>query len=200
MERLMPVKEASDILPRFQNTPLGDLLAYHNLGVPFRPYKQASLLIGMCLDYRERLRMPENFAYIIRAAAANLRYSPFQVSYTVAIGGVSAIAIIGHTNCGMVNLRDRRDQFVSGLVQHGGWRREWAASHFTDHAPRFEIADEVAFVLSEARRIRRRYPKVLIAGLMYCVEDSRLYQLMDPNDGGDEAPRHVNRASASTDC
>jgi len=131
------------------------------------------------MDPRKHLRMPENFAYIMRAGGGNLRYSEFKVSYAIAIGGVSAIALLGHTNCGMVNLMSRREQFIAGLVQNGGWDREWAEQHFLHFSPMFEIGNEVDFVLSEAKRLRLRYPKMLVAPLLYRVEDNRLYQLKE---------------------
>lgn len=179
MERLIPVMKASDILAMFRRTPIEALLAYQNLDVPHRVHEKAELLIGMCMDNRKHLRIPENFAYIIRAGGGNLRYSEFKVSYAIAIGGVSAIALLGHTNCGMVNLMSRREQFISGLVQRGGWDREWAEQHFTHFSPMFEIGNEVDFVLGEAKRLRLRYPKVLVAPLLYRVEDNRLYQLKE---------------------
>ncbi|MGH7206397.1 MAG: hypothetical protein ACREI2_09345 [Nitrospiraceae bacterium] len=100
-------------------------------------------------------------------------------NHAVAIGGVSAIALLGHTNCGMVNLMSRREQFITGLVQRGGWDREWAEKHFMHFSPMFEIGNEVDFVLSEAKRLRLRYPKILVAPLLYRVEDNQLYQLKE---------------------
>jgi len=179
MNRLIPVRTLADILPRYRGTPVESLLAYQNLGAPHAPHDKAELLIGMCMDNRKHLRIPENFAFIIRAGGGNLRYSEFKVSYAIAIGGVSAIALLGHTNCGMVNLMSRREQFIAGLVQRGGWDREWAEQHFTQFSPMFEIGNEVDFVLSEAKRLRLRYPKILVAPLMYRVEDNLLYQLRE---------------------
>ncbi|MBA3532439.1 MAG: carbonic anhydrase [Ardenticatenales bacterium] len=175
MNRLMPVATPEDISPAYRNTPIGDLLAYHNLGLPYESYTHAPLLIGMCMDHRKSLNIPNNFAYIIRAGGANLRYSEFKVSYTIAIGGVQAIALIGHTNCGMVNLMARRDAFIQGLVDHAGWDRQWAEEHFMHFAPMFEIGNEVDFVLSEAKRLRLRYPLIQVAPLIYRVEDNLLY-------------------------
>ena len=43
----------------------------------------------------------------------------------------------------------------------------------------FEIGNEVDFVLSEAKRLRLRYPKLLVAPLRYRVEDCQLYQLRE---------------------
>ena len=87
MNRLVPIKTIDDIFPEYRNTPVGDLLAYRNLNRPFDSYARAQLLIGMCMDNRKHLQIPDNFAYIIRAGGANLRYSEFKVSYGIAVGG-----------------------------------------------------------------------------------------------------------------
>jgi len=179
MDRLIPVINPSDILPAFQGTPIETLLAYQNLSAPHAAHEKAELLIGMCMDNRKHLRVPENFAYILRTGGGNLRYSEFKVSYAIAIGGISAIALLVHTNCGMVNLMSKREQFISGLVQKAGWDPEWAEAHFQHFSPMFEIGNEVDFVLSEAKRLRLRYPKLMVAPLLYRVEDGQLYQLKE---------------------
>lgn len=43
----------------------------------------------------------------------------------------------------------------------------------------FEIGNEVDFVLSEAKRLRLRYPKIIVAPLLYKVEDNRLYLIRE---------------------
>ena len=154
MKRILSVSDVDSILPAYRNTPVGLLLEYHNLGRALDPFIKAQLLIGMCMDNRKHLRIPDNFAYIIRTGGANLRYSEFKVSYAIAVGEIRAIALIGHTNCGMVNLIARKDQFVQGLVDKAGWDKEWAEEHFMHFAPMFEIGNEVDFVLSEAKRLR----------------------------------------------
>ncbi len=176
-DRLIRIASETEIPAAYRGTPIGRLLAYHNLGIPGGPYDQAELLIGMCMDHRKHLHIPDNFAYIIRAGGANLRYSEFKVSYAIAVGGVSAIALIGHTQCGMVNLMARRERFVDGLVDNAGWEREWAEEHFNHFAPMFEIGNEIDFVLSEAKRLRARYPRCRVAPLLYRVEDNLLYGL-----------------------
>jgi carbonic anhydrase len=177
MERLIPVLKKEDIFPQYQDTPIGRLLEYHNLERPLENYNNANLLIGMCMDSRKSLRIPDNFAFILRAGGANLRYSDFKVSYAIAIGGVTSIALIGHTNCGMVNLEARKENFVQGLVDKAGWDREMAEDHFLHFEPMFEIGNEVDFILKEVKRLRRRYPKILVAPMIYKVEDNRLYLL-----------------------
>jgi carbonic anhydrase len=175
MERLLPIDTQQDIPRSYQNTPVGLLVEYHNLGRRFGAYSSAQLLIGMCMDNRKHLRIPDNFAFIIRAGGANLRYSEFKVSYAIAVGNVRSIALIGHDQCGMVNLVGRKELFIRKLVENAGWQPQAAEEHFHHFAPMFEIGNEIDFVLSEVTRLRHRYPKVLIAPLLYKVEDNRLY-------------------------
>lgn len=174
MERLQPVHTYEDIPEAYAATPIGLLLEYHNLQRPLEHYNQAHLLIGMCMDHRKHLRIPDNFSYIIRAGGADLRPSAFKVSYAIAVGGVRAIALIGHNNCGMVNLMSKHDLFVRGLVEGAGWDEEYAEQHFISFAPLFEIGNEIDFVLSEAQRLRSRYPRILVAPLIYNIDDGLL--------------------------
>lgn len=179
MNKMISVNSVEDILPAYKNTPVGLLLEYHNLGRPFEDYNNASILVGMCMDNRKMLKIPENFAYIIRTAGGNLRYSEFKSSYAIAVGGVRSIALIGHSNCGMVNIFSKQEAFVQGLVENAGWTREWAEQHFMHFSPMYEIGNEIDFVISEAKRIRLRYPGIQVAPLYYKVEDNQLYQLQE---------------------
>jgi carbonic anhydrase len=179
MNRLISITTPDDIFVEYRNTPIGLLLGYHNLNHSLDSFTQAQLLIGMCMDNRKHLRIPDNFAYIIRAGGANLRYSEFKVSYSIAVGGVRSIALIGHSQCGMVNLIARRDLFIQGLVENAGWEKEWAEQHFMHFAPMFEIGNEIDFVLSESKRLRLRYPKIQVAPLFYRVEDNLLYLIRE---------------------
>ena len=173
--KLYPVLKHNDIPREYRSTPIGRLLEYHNLGCPFISYPQAQLLIGMCMDNRKHLRIPDNFAFIIRSGGANLRYSEFKVSYAIAVGQVKHIALIGHNHCGMVNLVARKQEFISGLVRRAGWSKEAAEEHFMNLALMHEIGNEIDFVLSETDRLRKRYPRIETAPFYYRVEDNRLY-------------------------
>lgn len=175
MDRLLRIASRDDILPEYRGTPIGQLMEFHNLNKPFTEFQNAQLLIGMCMDNRKHLHIPDNFAFIIRAGGANLRYSEFKVSFAIAVGGVRTIALIGHTNCGMVSLISRKEQFIQGMVQHAGWDKESAEQHFMQFAPMFEIGSEIDFTLSETKRLRLRYPKIQIAPMLYRVEDNLLY-------------------------
>ena len=179
MHRLIPINKTGDIPATYRRNPIGRLLEYHNLSRPPEKYSRAQLLIGMCMDSRKHLRIPDHFAFILRAGGANLRYSEFKVSYAIAVGGVSAIALIGHNHCGMVDLASRKELFIRGLVQRGGWKKKEAEEHFVNHSMTFEIGSETDFILSEVKRLRLRYPKVKVAPMLYKVEDNRLYLLRE---------------------
>lgn len=175
MKRLVSVTKKEDIFSVYHHTPIEKLLLYHNLKTELDQFEVAQLLIGMCMDNRKSLRVPENFAYIIRSGGGSLRYSEFKVSFAIGVGNVSAIALIAHDQCNMVNLEAKKDIFIEGLVKNAGWDRGRAEEHFEHFTPMFEIGNEIDFVLSEAKRLRLRYPKITVAPLMYTLEDNLLY-------------------------
>ena len=179
MDRLITITNFKDIPVDYQNTPTGLLLEYHNLNRVFENYSSAQLLIGMCMDNRKHLHIPDNFAYIIRSGGANLRYSEFKVSFAVSVGDVKHIALIAHSNCGMVNLVSKKNQFIEKLSENAGWTTEQAEEHFDNYAPMFEINNEIDFILSETQRLRQRYPKVQIAPMYYKLEDNLLYLIKE---------------------
>ena len=179
MNRLISVFAKEEISPEYKDTAIGLLLEYHNLGRSPDTFKKAQLLVGMCMDNRKRLQIPENFAYIIRTGGGNLRFSEFKVSYAIAVGGVKTIAIIGHNNCGMVDIKAKKELFIEGLVKNAGWERALAEEHFMHFAPMYEIGNEIDFVLSEAKRLRLRYPGIQVAPMLYQVEDNLLYMVKE---------------------
>jgi carbonic anhydrase len=179
MSKIINIKTADDILPEYRNTPIGLLLEYHNLNKAYDTYSEAQMLIGMCMDNRKHLHMPDNFSFIIRSGGANLRHSEFKVSYAIAVGDIKHIAIIGHNKCGMVNLNSRKDIFVNGLVDNAGWDRVDAEKHFMTSEPIFEIDNEIDFAISEAERLRLKYPKIKVAPMFYNVDDNRLYLIRE---------------------
>ncbi|MEN6455313.1 MAG: carbonic anhydrase [Prolixibacteraceae bacterium] len=179
MRKLVEVNSIADIFPEYDKTPVGMFLEYHNLNRPFCHYQQPQMLIGMCMDNRKNLWIPDNFAFVIRSGGANLFYHEFQVSYAIAVGGVRCIALIGHSNCGMVKLEERKEQFINGLVKNAGWKKETARMHFENLSLFFEIGNAVEFVLSEVKRLRKRYPAVTVAPLFYEVESGRILQIKE---------------------
>jgi carbonic anhydrase len=177
MAQIIPVNYLSDILPEYQGTPVGLLLEYHNLGRAMGSVGAPQLLVGMCMDSRKSLRIPNDFAFVLRTAGANMRDNEFRISYAIAVGGVRTIALIAHTDCGMARLGERREQFIRGLMDAAGWDERQATRHFEESAPKFGIRDEVDFVLREAERLRTIYPRIEIVPLLYRLEDDLLYQL-----------------------
>ena len=176
MPEIIPVNYREDILPEYRGTPVELLLEYHNLGRAIGT-STPQLLIGMCMDSRKSLRIPNDFAFVLRTAGANMRDNEFRISYAIAVGGVRVIVLIAHTDCGMAKLAQNHERFVHGLMDAAGWDEARAEKHFADSAPKFGIRDEVDFVLKEAERLRGIYPRIQIAPLLYRVEDDLLYQL-----------------------
>ncbi len=174
MNRLITVNRSQDIPEKYRSTPIGRLVEYQNQIRPHGSYPSAQILVGMCMDNRKALDVPENFAYVLRTGGANMRTSGFKISYAIAVGGVRHIAIAGHDHCGMVNLMQRKEAFIQGLVEGAGWDREKAESHFLNLVPMFEIGNEIDFVLSEVLRLRAEYPKITVAPLLYLIEHNHL--------------------------
>ena len=179
MPEIIPVNYRDDILPEYRGTPVELLLEYHNLGRAIGSTPSPQLLIGMCMDSRKSLRIPNDFAFVLRTAGANMRDNEFRISYAIAVGGVRTIVLIAHTDCGMARLDQSRERFVNGLMEAAGWDEARAEKHFEDSAPKFGMRDEVDFVLKEAARLRAIYPRIAIVPLLYRVEDDLLYQLRE---------------------
>lgn len=178
MSKLLTVESKNDIPKAYRKTPVGLLLEYHNLNRSFETYDNAQLLIGTCMDNRIWLRHPNNFAFTLRTGGANLRANDFHVSYAIGVAGIRYLALIGHTQCGMIHLHERMNPFIEGL-RDSGWNAVRAREHFNHLAPLHEIDHEVDFTLAEARRLSERYPEVLVAPMIYRVEDHRLYLVKD---------------------
>ncbi|MBA2684211.1 MAG: carbonic anhydrase [Gemmatimonadaceae bacterium] len=177
MPEIIPVNFRSDILPEYRGTSVESLLEYHNLGRAIGTMPAPQMLIGMCMDSRKSLRIPNDFAFVLRTAGANMRDNEFRISYAIAVGGVRTIVLIAHTDCGMARLEQSREKFIEGLMGAAGWDESRAVKHFEESAPKFGMRDEVEFVLREAARLRAIYPRINVVPLLYRVEDDLLYQL-----------------------
>lgn len=177
--QLIKVTQPKDIPTKYRKTPIEKLLKYHNLKSPKSKTEKPEMLIGMCMDNRKQLRIPDNFAYIIRSAGANLQFSHFPISYAISIGGVKHIAIIGHNDCAMVNLESKKDRFVDGLVKSAQWSASKATQEFAKNEPIFEIHDEVEFIMDQTRLLRKMYPPIVVVPMLYKVEDNLLYLIKE---------------------
>jgi carbonic anhydrase len=179
MNQLIDILKPEDIPHNYQRTPIGLILEYHNLGRPMDDYSDAQILIGTCIDHRINIRIPDYFSFIVRAGGANMKNNEFKISFAIAIRGIKYIALIGHSDCGMVNLNSRKEQFIRGLVNNADWDKDNAEDHFTQFAPMFEIGNEIDFVAREAKRLRIKYPKIMIAPMLFKLDDNRLYLIRE---------------------
>ena len=178
---LLPFNAGDDILPAYRGTPIERLLRAHNLGEPGPAASRPELFIATCIDNRETLAFPPGFAFVLRTAGVRLHGNEFELAYAVAVGGVSAVALIAHTDCGMAHVRDRRDEFVRGLVARGGVGADEAGAHFDAHLAAYALGDPVATVVEEAEEVRAWLPRLLVAPLLYRIEDGRLAQVAEPS-------------------
>ena len=71
MAEIIPINSSTDIFPEYLSTPIAKLLEYHNLDHDLDRYERAELLVGMCMDNRKQLRLPDNFAYVLRTSGPN---------------------------------------------------------------------------------------------------------------------------------
>lgn len=177
MSDLIKIAAEAELFSKYKDTPIEQLFKYHNFGHNTAAPTKAQLLVGMCMDNRHQLKIPNNFAYILRTGGGNMRSIEFKISYAIALGGVKCVALIGHNNCGMTNLVAKKKDFIQGMVNNAGWTEKQAGEHFMSFAPIFEIENEIEFLISETKRLRERYPKILIAPLFYKIEDHLLYLL-----------------------
>ena len=156
------------------------LLRYHNLAEPLTQEScKPKILIGTCMDYRVALRLPERFAYVVRTAGDNLSHHEFDIAVAIALGAISSVALIGHTDCTMSRVTQQRDAVVGGMVQRAGWQPYEAAQFFHRHASSAHIGDPRDYTLRETTRLRRLFPGILVAPLIYQVEDDQLVQIAE---------------------
>ena len=69
---LKSILSEKDIPEHLLNTPIAELLKYHNLSSGFKEYEKAEIAIVMCMDNRKQLNIPNKFAYILRTAGARI--------------------------------------------------------------------------------------------------------------------------------
>lgn len=175
MQPLIDIKAKKDIPGEYRGTAVELFLEYHNLGRKLEDHEKAELLIGMCMDSRLILNIPANFAYVLRTGGANMRDLEFNISYAIAVEDIKYLIVLGHTNCAMINLMSKKDEFIKGLVDSGGWERYLAEEHFYQSEPVFEIKNEVDFVIKETKRLRLKYRNVTVVPMIYRVKNNRIY-------------------------
>lgn len=175
INKLKSILSEKDIPEHLLNTPVAELLKYHNLSTSFKEYEIAQIAIVMCMDNRKQLHIPNRFAYILRTAGGRITGNEFKLSFIIGFGDIRHVALIAHTNCGMVHLASKKEKIIEGLVKNAGWTKEQAENHFNSFAPFFEIENEVDFIVSESKRLKEKYPNIVFVPMIYKVEDNKLY-------------------------
>src|SRR3972149_12200653 len=95
--KIISVKNDIDIPEGYRNTPIARLLLHHNLSLPPDSYERADMLVLMCMDNRQVLRLPQNSAFFVRNSGATQNGVSFSISFAVAVAGIRYIAVIGHS-------------------------------------------------------------------------------------------------------
>ena len=178
---LAPARNESEILPAWRGTPVADLLRFQNFpgtgaATPGTPHP--AILVATCLEQSTALRLPAGFAVQLHTAAASLKRDPFKVSWAIGVARVSAIAIVGHDDCRLTELRNHREEFVVRMIESAGWERPAAEQHFDHWSDLLAVEDPAAFAASEEARLRERYPRVVVAPLLYQSASGQLLQVV----------------------
>ncbi len=179
MSSIIEINTVEDIPVGLRNTAAGKLLEYHNFKKPHDRYAQPELLLATCMDFRVNPVLPERFAYVIRTAGASLRSVDFPVSYAIGAGGVENIVVMGHTDCGMVQVHEHKEVFKEGLARRVNWPEQKSEDHFHACAPLHEIGDAVAFTLLQVVRLKSLYPGILIVAMLYDVATNKINLLKE---------------------
>jgi carbonic anhydrase len=175
MAKIKKINTINDIPKEYQKTPIAQLIEFQNFGRPHNEFDNAQMIIGSCMDNRTQLNVPNKFAFIIRNGGARLQFSEFHISYAISIAKLKYMAVIGHTDCGMVNLKSKKDLFIQGLAENAGWDEGNAERFFNHYSHQFEIGNEVDFTLNQVIHLRKRFPEIQVVPMIYKVEDDKIY-------------------------
>jgi len=141
------------------------LLDSHNDGKHYPAFERPCLGVVTCMDFRIRLRLPENFAFVLRTGGANPRPVEPYLAYGIVRTGVHALALIGHTDCAM----ERPDpDLIDTLRADDELKR-----HYHGEIAALAIADAATFTRREAARLQERFG-FPVAPLLYRTETHRL--------------------------
>jgi len=177
--RLVRVTTPEDIPEILRGTPIETLLKCQNMGqVDANQSEDPDLVIGMCIDYRKSLALPQNCAYVIRRTGANMDGSEFSVALALS-GGIEYMALIAHNHCVMSDPHVKRGAFVSALTMKHGWSDDQASSFFDQHASSREISDAIDFSIKEARRLNSLFRGLKVVPMLFMLEDNLIYLVKD---------------------
>ncbi|MBS2008551.1 MAG: SulP family inorganic anion transporter [Cyanobacteria bacterium SZAS TMP-1] len=175
LSRLHKVASEDDIPTYLRDTPIATMIKCQNLGqIDNAPPDAPQMVIGMCIDYRKSLHLPQNCAYVIRRTGANMAGSEFSVALALSTG-IEYMALVAHNHCVMSNPQEKREAFVASLRDRHGWTHEQALSFFDQHAQSREIDDAIDFSIKEARRLSTLFRGLKVVPLLFMLEDNCLY-------------------------
>lgn len=144
------------------------LLDSHNKQADIAPFEVPQLAIVTCMDYRINLRLPGNFAFVLRTGGANtLPIEPY-LAFSVARTGIHGVAIIGHTDCAM--------QHPNPYVVEELPASEEVKRDYRSQIASLAILDAPDYTRREARRLALRLGLPVIP-LLYHVEDHKITRL-----------------------
>lgn len=188
--RLVRVSKPEDIPVFLRDTPIETMLKCQNMGeVDANQSEDPDLVIGMCIDYRKSLSLPQNCAYVIRRTGANMAGSEFSLALALSTG-IEYMALIAHNHCVMSDPHVKRGAFVSALTGKHGWSNDQALSFFDEHASSREIDDAIDFSLKEARRLSNLFRGLKVVPMLFMLEDNLVYLVKDwvrAKEGTDES-------------
>jgi len=191
LSRLQKVTSESDLPAYLKDTPIASLIKSQNMGQIDNALPDApQMVIGMCIDYRKSLHLPQNCAYVIRRTGANMAGSEFSVALALSTG-IEYMALIAHNHCVMSNPRERRDAFVNMLRDRHGWTHEQALSFFDQHAASREIDDAIDFSIKESRRLGALFRGLKVVPLLFMLEDNCLYLVKEWLSAEDENAKEL---------
>lgn len=145
--------------------PVHTLLRSHNEGAVFPPFSHPELAVVTCMDFRIHLRMPENFAFVLRTGGANPEPVEPYLAFSVARMGIQAIALIGHTDCAM--------QYPDPYVLNHLPTDEERIQHYRAQIAALAIGEVELFTRRQARKLGERLGLPVVP-LLYRVKDHRL--------------------------
>lgn len=173
--RLLAVTSADEIPPSLQGTPVEAILKSQNLyEVSDESEESTNMIIGMCMDYRKRLHLPKNCAYIIRSPGANMMGNEFAIAMALATG-VSYMALLVHNKCLMSDPVQKRPDFLKVMVQNHRWTPKQAQTVFDTSVKDGYIGEPVSFALQESARLKALFPQLVVVPLLYDVDTDRIF-------------------------
>jgi SulP family sulfate permease len=177
--RLVRVAKPEEIPQFLLGTPIETLLKAQNMGqIDANQSEDPDLVIGMCIDYRKSLALPQNCSYVIRRTGANMAGSEFSVALALS-GGIEYMALIAHNHCVMSNPHVKRGAFVGSLTDKHGWSEDQAMAFFDQHASSREINDAIDFSVKEARRLSSLFRGLKVVPMLFMLEDNLIYLVKD---------------------